>query len=129
MNNMEKVAEMLGVKLGERFKINGDVYWLDEDGLMDDTGHQIFSTLGRLVIGQYTIEKLPWKPQYGDEYWMVTLNGGATGYHWGRSTVDYSLYYAGNCFATEEEARAHAPEVIERLKKFYENGEYRRNEQ
>ena len=122
MNNMEKVAEMLGVKLGERFKINGEVYWLNRDGLMDDTGHQIFSTLGRLVIGQYTIEKLPWKPQCGDEYWAVSMNGDALYSKWTEHITDYSLYYADNCFATREEALAHAPEIIEKLRRKYEEG-------
>ena len=116
---MEKVAEMLGVKLGERFKINGEVYWLDKDGLMDDTGHQIFSTLGRLVIGQYTIEKLPWKPQESDIYWVVLKDGHTVRYFWGDDCVDYSLYYAGNCFATREEALAHAPEIIAKLRRKY----------
>ena len=31
-NYMEKVAEMFGVKLGERFRINGKVFWFDKDG-------------------------------------------------------------------------------------------------
>ena len=121
-NYMEKVAEMLGVKLGERFKINGEVYWLNKDGLMDDTGHQIFSTLGRLVIGQYTIEKLPWKPQYDDRYWYIPMDGCALYSKWTEHINDYAMYYAGNCFETYEEAKAHAPEVIEKLRRKYEEG-------
>ena len=121
-NYMEKVAEMLGVKLGERFKINGEVYWLDKDGLMDDTGHQIFSTLGRLVIGQYTVEKLPWKPQKDDKYWVVINDGHIARDDWNDDYVDFALYYAGNCFATRKEASAHAPEIIEKLRGKYEEG-------
>ena len=119
-NYMEKVAEMLGVKLGERFKVNGKVFWLDKDGLMDDTGHQIFSTLGRLVIGQYTIEKLPWKPQKGDEYWVVSMNGDVLYDEWIEHITDYAMYFAGNCFATRKEALAHAPEIIGKLRRKYE---------
>lgn len=121
-NYMEKVAEMLGVKLGERFKIDGEVYWLDKDGLMDDTGHQIFSTLGRLVIGQYTIEKLPWKPEEGDKYWRVSMDGDVLDNKWTEHITDYAMYYAGNCFETKEEALAHAPEVTEKLRRKYEEG-------
>ena len=120
MNNMERVAEMLGVKLGERFKINGEVYWLDKDGLMDDTGHQIFSTLGRLVIGQYTIEKLPWKPKNGDDYFVGTMGCGASISSWRGDYFDYASYYTGNCFRTREEALTHAPEITEKLRKKYE---------
>ena len=122
MNYMEKVAEMIGVKLGEKFKINGEVYWLDEDGLMDDTGHQFFSTLGRLVIGQYTIEKLPWKPRYGNEYRFELMDKSVVFKIWCDDTEDHILYYAGNCFATREEALAHAPEVIEKLRRKHEEG-------
>ena len=121
-NYMGKVAEMLGVKLGERFKINGEVYWLDKDGLMDDTGHQIFSTLGRLVIGQYTIEKLPWRPQESDRYWVFLKDGHTVRYFWNDDCVEFALYYAGNCFATREEALAHAPEIIAKLRRKYEEG-------
>ena len=120
MNNMEKVAKMLGVKLGERFNINGEVYWLDKDGLMDDTGHQIFSTLGRLVIGQYTIEKLPWKPKNGDDYFVGTMGCGASINSWRGDYFDYALYYTGNCFRTREEALTHAPEITEKMRKKYE---------
>ncbi len=119
-NYMEKVAEMLGVKLGEKFKINGDVYWLDKDGLMDDTGHQIFSTLGRLVIGQYTIEKLPWKPKNGDDYFVGTMGCGASINSWRGDYFDYALYYTGNCFRTREEALTHAPEITEKMRRKYE---------
>ena len=120
MNNMEEVAEMLGVKLGERFNINGEVYWLDKDGLMDDTGHQIFSTLGRLVIGQYTIEKLPWKPKNGDDYFVGTMGCGASINSWRGDYFDYALYYTGNCFRTREEALTHAPENTEKMRRKYE---------
>ena len=120
MNNMEKVAEMLGVKLGERFKAGGRKYYIDEEGLFDDDGDICTMMLKCLLTGEYTIEKLPWKPRFGDKYWVGFKDGPAVRYFWGDDCVDYSSYFAGNCFATHEEALAHAPEVIEKLRRKYE---------
>ena len=121
-NYMKKVAEMLGVKLGERFRINGKVFWLDKDGIRNDTGGRYAGLFSCLLTGEYTIEKLPWKPQYGDKYWVVINDGHIARDDWNDYYVDFALYYAGNCFATREEASAHAPEVIEKLRRKYEEG-------
>lgn len=134
MNHMEKVAEMLGVKLGERFRVRDREYLIDRHGLNRyypgcDMGFPDDALLSALIRGELNIKKLPWKPQKGDRYYVASIDSGILVNHCQGDFVDYAMYYAGNCFATEEEARAHAPEVIERLKKFYENGEYRRNEQ
>ena len=120
MNNMEKVAEMLGVKLGEKFKVGGNVFWFYGDGLVADDDNSYPNIMNSLLTGEYTIEKLPWKPQYGDEYWYISMNGDVLDNKWTEHITDYSLYYVGNCFATREEALAHAPEIIEKLRRKYE---------
>ena len=123
MNNMEKVAEMLGVKLGEKFRtgngkqlysIDSDLCWCYCPSKQSDLGVFI-----ALLTGKYTIEKLPWKPQESDEYWMARKQGDVQSVFWCGCIGDYALYYAGNCFATREEALAHAPEVIEKLRRKY----------
>lgn len=106
MNNMEKVAEMLGVKLGERFKINGKVFWLDKDGMWNDKEGRCAGILNSLLTGEYTIEKLPWKPQYSDRYWVIFMNEHVVRHYWSDDHIDFALYYAGNCFETKEEAEA-----------------------
>ena len=122
LNYMEKVAEMLGVKLGEKFKVNGKVFWLDKDGMRNDKGGRYAGILNSLLTGEYTIEKLPWKPQRGDVYWIVSMNGKDLYGRWEEHITDYAMYYAGNCFETKEEAKAHAPEVIEKLRRKYKEG-------
>ena len=121
-NYMEKVAEMLGVKLGERFRINGKVFWLDKDGIRSDTGGRYAGLLNCLLTGEYTIEKLPWKPKNGDDYFVGTMGCSASTNSWRGDYFDYALYYTGNCFRTREEALTHAPEITEKLRKKYEEG-------
>ena len=121
-NYMEKVAEMLGVKLGERFKINGKVFWLDKDGMRNDKGGRYAGILNSLLTGEYTIEKLPWKPKNGDDYFVSTMGCSASINSWRGDYFDYAFYYTGNCFRTREEALTHAPEITEKMRKKYEEG-------
>ena len=119
---MEKVAEMLGVKLGEKFEVNGNIFWFDGGGLVDEKENSYPNTMKSLLTGELSIEKIPWNPRYCDEYWVFLKDGNAVRYFWGDDCVDYSLYFAGNCFETKEEALAHAPEIIEKLRRKFEEG-------
>ena len=66
MNYMKEVARMLGVELGEVFKISGmDCrFWIDECGLLmgDDKGnYDLNALLAALLAGRLKVEQLPWK--------------------------------------------------------------------
>ena len=66
MNYMEQVAHMLGVELGERFKVSGmdGRFWIDEIGLCmeDDKGdYDLTALLAALLAGRLKVEQLPWK--------------------------------------------------------------------
>ena len=133
MNNMEHFAEELGVKLGETFKLvhglaNAGNFRFDDSGLLlekkTETSNYQYDdySLRLLVNGWYKIKKLPWKPKEGDEYWGILMCGDTCQGCWSNRTQDFAMYYAGNCFETEKSAMEHAPEVIEKLKKKYEEG-------
>lgn len=132
---VEQFADELGVKLGERFKASHDfhnddseVFYFDKGGLLieekdeQSNCHYDDYSLRLLVNGWYKIKKLPWKPKEGDEYWGVLMCGDTCQGCWSNRTQDFAMYYAGNCFETEKDAMEHAPEVIEKLKKKYEEG-------
>lgn len=121
-NYMEKVAEMLGVKLSERFKINGEKYYITKEGLFDDDDDLCTMIFMHLITGAYLIEKLPWKPQESDEYWCISMDGDALYSKWTERINDYAMYYAGNCFETKEEALEHASEIIGKLRMKYKEG-------
>lgn len=53
-----------------------------------------------------------WKPEYGEEYWLVNMKG-FSAYHliWLDDLTDNKLLEFGNCFRTCEEAEAAAEKV------------------
>ena len=72
MNHMKDVAQLLGVEIGEEFKIEGHSgnvkYRLTEEGLeyfSCGNGFTISSTLNRLLNGEYKVVKIP-KPVLDD---------------------------------------------------------------
>lgn len=72
MNHMKEIAQLLGVEIGEEFKIEGHSgnvkYRLTEEGLeyfSCGNGFTISSTLNRLLNGEYKVVKIP-KPVLDD---------------------------------------------------------------
>ena len=132
MNHMNEVAKMLGVELGERFKIvqgenetiEGD-YCLLEDGLhFEDGTCTFYLLLNKLLTGECQIVKLPFKPKYNDDYYYYLIFADEihlTHRLWENGIVDYLWYAIGNCFRTEEEAKAHKGELLKKLKRMYED--------
>ena len=126
-NYMEEIAKMLGVKMGERFKINGEKYYITKEGLFDDDDDLCTIIFMHLLTGKYTIEKLPWKPKMGKIYFKPCIKGDVVTCEWFGDICDFESYYAGTCFETAEEAEAHTPKIIEKLKSFYEDGGHMMN--
>ena len=121
-NYMPEVAKMLGVEIGEEFDI------LYKDGTATELGPFKFTNetildcdgdelqcwrLCCLLTGDYTIQKRPWRPKYDDEYWIVFTNGNV-GWQYFRKghTGHLANLNMGNCFPTEEAAKAAVPEML-----------------
>lgn len=116
-NHMAEVAKILGVELGERFKIV-DVdydyvfnYYLSEDGIkIDEEDMECEPDLLRdLICGVYTIKHKPWKPKNNVAYWYVCPDGSVeydTWWECAQEVCDINLYKLGNCYRTREEAEA-----------------------
>ena len=120
-NKMDKVAEILGVEIGEKFKIqypNGEIsdcyYRFTENGIYGDD-HSVGSRfLLNLVIGKYTILKSPWKPVEGELYFYIDQKGTVYGTSFSETCLyDFNLYKLGNCYCTKEEAEANRDKWIE----------------
>lgn len=111
-NLIPQIAHMLGVELGEEFKVEGDnrTYWFDLDGL--HSGEYVAededdAMLHDLLCGEVEIVKLPWKPKEGDAYFTFVLMGdkwGVGSLHWDGFPNEYALLYKGWAFRTKEEA-------------------------
>ena len=129
MNLIPKIAEMLGVEIGEEFKVSifklslwkFDSYkgLLVKHNEMQDWVEACGEQYMKLLNGFYQIEKLPFKPKNGEHYWRVrwdSLAIAALRVTWlDSSDQDYLFKYAGNCFRTEAEAERHKYEIYEKL--------------
>lgn len=131
-NLIPGIARMLGVELGEEFKVKGYklTYMITDDkGLMatDDspeTGWTPANTLfAALLNGDAEIVKIPWKPKMYEEYWTF----GKLGKQWTVGTLSWKelpyeilLFDKGWVYRTKEEAKAALPAVAKEMGVEYE---------
>lgn len=131
MNYMPNVLEMLGVEVGEKFKVNGlsgsPFKFTDDYCLLDKNGMGYNELLIGLAHGMYEIEKIPWKPKEGEYYYYVDVIGLNAEAEIGRFTwvfdgCDYLYYNSGNCFKTEKEITDEIKQrILQEMKGKYEN--------
>ncbi len=131
-NLIPEICKMLGVELGEEFKIKGRegaIYKFIVDGLLvsyDDAEKVYTAThvpLVGLVRGDIEIVKLPWKPKKGEDYYTF---GGSDGswrvsqQHWTCHPFDLALFEKGWVYRTRAEAEAALPAVAAEMGVRYE---------
>ena len=131
---MIEVAQMLGVELGEVFKVTDDDsgkyhnYYkftekkgieVSEDNVKWETDTTEVLVLKWLLIGVARIIKLPWKPSRGDVYYMpsVTSIGKYIKLFWTGSRNDEGSYQQGLVLRTKKEAVELAEEMLDVARK------------
>lgn len=133
-NLIPEIAKMLGVEIGEEFKVKGDdatTYIFTDDGLKltYDGGIGIVeissdAAFAALVNGKDEIVKLPWKPKFGDRYLGVFEFNGKLQicrYDIWRGTIaEEAQYRCGWIYRTKEEAEAALPKVAAEIGVEYE---------
>lgn len=127
-NLIPEIARMLGVELGEQFKIEGYdglTYQFDSNGLMcvyNNNGVKesipTSVTLVELLNGEKELVKLPWKPQYDQPYWTFRWIANKNRLDvwqnvWFNSVEEVALLKAGWVFRTPEDAQDAQPKVEE----------------
>lgn len=133
MNYYKQIAEMLGVELGEEFSLKDNKtknivrprYKItQEEGLMYSVNRNEFErsvSLMSIINGSYSVVKLPWKPKEGEKYWYYSEPfNQAISHKWYGGNYDLLLWKVGNCFKTKEEADIKGKEIMEQIKKEYE---------
>lgn len=118
-NLIPNIARMLGVEIGEEFKIRGDdrTCFIDLDGLHLDyhvADDEDNAMLHDLLCGEAEIIKIPWKPKKGDVYFTFKLLGDkwvVRSLWWGGFPEEYALLDKGWAYRSEEEAQAALPKV------------------
>lgn len=114
-NLIPEICKMLGVEIGEEFKIKGyteQTYIFDDDGLKVIYSYLMKKTfanvmLGSLLAGKAEIVKLPWKPKKGDAYYTFEVFRGkwvVRSVWWTGEPCNYALLDKGWVFRTKEEA-------------------------
>lgn len=131
-NHMADVAKMLGLELGEEFKINlcpNELFKFDMNGILaQEQGEASWRSanhgmLQELVYGSFEIVKLPWKPKKGDVYFTFVLMGdkwGVGSLHWGGFPNEYGSLEKGWVYRTCAEAQAALPAVAKEIGVEYE---------
>lgn len=129
-NLIPQIAKMLGVELGEEFKVKGEdelTYRFDSDGLKltHDSGIELAKISANvafvdLVNGKDEIVKIPWKPKKGETYWGFLYSQRNDAwllalYTWDNNPEDCAFYKAGWVFHTKEEAKAALPAVAKEM--------------
>lgn len=128
-NLIPQIAQMLGVELGEEFKIKeyGErIYRFDNSGLqlIYDNGVRNLNitanmALSCLLSGDIEIVKLPWKPKMDERYWTFGL--GVDGKwiviarRWEGYPCEFLLVDKGWVYRREEEAKAALSSVAKEL--------------
>ena len=127
MNLIPKIAELLGVEVGEEFEANGKTVKFTEYGLIrynnDGIGREWWSnaecTLIGLINGTYKVKKPPFEPKDGERYWFIGLYDEIptvryTTQH-DAEMEHYERKYCGNKFRSHKEAYDKRFEIYEKL--------------
>lgn len=131
-NLIPEIAQMLGVELGEEFKIDtsgDDIFQITESGVWMrkgiDKGEWVEKPFEFVMLcnGDAEIIRLPWKPKMYEEYWTF----GKLGKQWTVGTLSWKelpyeilLLGKGWVYRTKEEAKAALPKVAAEMGVDYE---------
>lgn len=134
-NLIPEIAKMLGLKLGEEFKIDtsgDDIFQITESGVWMRRSIDKEEWLEKpfefvmLCNGDAEIIKLPWKPKEGQtvySFYSVGFDGvlKVVDFIWVNDIITYqALVKAGWIFPTREEAEAALPKVAAEMGVEYE---------
>ena len=129
MNLIPKICEMLGVEVGEEFKL----HWngVEQTGIFRFTNYRLeskfkdkedwgeCSVLPELLNGGITIIKLPFEPKEGEQYQFIGLYDEKPTVMftiWHDAEMEhYERKYCGNVFRNRKDAEDRKYEIYEKL--------------
>lgn len=132
MNYMAKIAEMLGVELGEVFCMKHphfhrrlQEYKITENGFLvlknnSEEWEQLASVDFELLFsGKMELIKRPWKPKMHEKYWLVcgvcAIEPEAVESIWHDSVIDLMYYKNGCVYRTKEECERNKKSDYEKM--------------
>lgn len=135
-NLIPKIAKLLGVEVGEEFKVKGDdeltYIFTDDDGLkitfagdIEISQISINSAFVALVMGKDEIVKLPWKPKKDETFYTFGIHATENKWvvvsaEWWDNVKNLALYKIGWIYRSQAEAEAALPAVAAEMGVRYE---------
>lgn len=125
-NLIPKIAEMLGVELGEEFKVvskdgSERACRITYAGLLVSGSSYSKRLLMDIVCGDAEVVKLPWKPKKGELVYTFCYRIGSndrwtvTWRYWENRVEEIALLKAGWIYRTRAEAEAALPAVAKEM--------------
>ena len=124
-NVMEKVAELLGMEIGEEFVIENadrkETVVLAADGLHVVQPNNVLGPdhgklLSKVLQGLYEVKKKPWDPKEGDAYYYPHVRKRTIMlWPWRSDTLDCALKSLGMIYRSRKEAEANFAKDYEKL--------------
>ena len=125
MNKMKEVAKALGYEVGEEFNLiftdgkysRYNPFKFTETDLVDTFGGVFTNYIGRIITGEYKIEKIPFAPKMGEKYWTYYNSQEIyiETYCWSNHSFDKERKLLGIIFKTKQEAKDYLPTWLNRL--------------
>lgn len=134
-NLIPEIAKMLGVELGEEFKVKGYeemTFSLIYSGLIivyDDYLEMEWTSVNtifdELLVGRLEIIKLPWKPKQDETFYTFGIHATETKWvvvsvKWWDNVKNLALYKIGWIYRSQAEAEAALPAVATEMGVSYE---------
>lgn len=115
------MLDYYNIKVGEVFKINGIKVYFDENKMLKkENGRSAYLYIS-LLDENSKVEKIPWKPKYGDTVWMIFSDGGVYECFFSKSSPsNIAMLKLGWIFQTKEEAEANKERVFAEMKEVLE---------
>mgnify|MGYP004512861801 CR=1 FL=1 len=137
-NNMANVAELLGVKLGENFRIISDIsfirrecYRLTEKGLEivrknEKDNRYDPEILTELLTGRHSVDCVDWEPKKGDYFYTPNIHNPSPELRyskltWEGSDQDLYLFKNGLAFKEKEAAVYTAERILDQTRAIKES--------
>ena len=128
-NLIPEIARMLGVEIGEEFKIKGRKgaiykFIVDELLVSDDDAEKAYiathAPLVGLVKGDIEIVKLPWKPKKDETFYTFGIHATENKWvvvsvKWWDNVKNLALYKIGWIYRSQAEAEAALPKVAKEM--------------
>lgn len=134
-NLIPQIAQMLGVELGEEFKIKGYdelTYKFYNDGLRVSCGNgarkfnpTANTSFTAMLAGKDEIIKLPWKPKQDETFYTFGIHATENKWvvvsvKWWDNVKNLALYKIGWVYRSQAEAEAALPKVAAEMGVEYE---------